>query len=235
VAQSKDGRTVAAVINTGTVAVLTRDQAGKANLRLVPSAQAAYLSMSPDGRSIAVGTHRSTGIKIWSVLDNKLERELPANSAAIPVFSPDGLWLYTTCEAERRLWKVGSWAPGPSLPERSGRFTEDERAAFSPDGRWLALTENSAATTIVDTKTGRPAATLDDPNQDRPYGVAFSPDGGQLVLSTWDSYSIHVWDLRRIRAQLKAIGLDWDAPPYPAPAPAGPLEVRVVGADLDNS
>jgi hypothetical protein len=41
---------------------------------------------------------------------------------------------------------------------------------------------------------------------------------------------ILVWDLRLIRAQLVAMGLDWDAPPIPDPAPAqsrAPLRVRV--------
>jgi tetratricopeptide (TPR) repeat protein len=38
---------------------------------------------------------------------------------------------------------------------------------------------------------------------------------------------IHVWDLRRIRAELARRDLDWDAPPYPpAPAPADPLSVE---------
>jgi tetratricopeptide (TPR) repeat protein len=61
-------------------------------------------------------------------------------------------------------------------------------------------------------------ATLDDPNQDHAYDTAFTPDGAQLVATTHDSYSAHVWDLRRIRAGLKEVDLDWDAPDYP-PAP----------------
>ena len=90
----------------------------------------------------------------------------------------------------------------------------------------------------MDVETGRPVATLDDPNQDRPHGVVFTPDGTQLVYTTWDSSSVHVWDLRRIRAQLKAINLDWDAPPYTDPGASAPdlLKMRVVNADpLDHS
>jgi WD40 repeat protein len=232
VAQSKDGRTVAAIFNQQGAVVLNPDQPGAAK-QFFPHPNAQFVSVSTDGRWVATGTHNGNGIRIWSVPGNKLERELPINGGAIPVFSPDGRlgdWLYTNGAAERRLWKVGSWASGPPLPPRAARFTEDERAAFSPDGRWLALTENSATTTIVDTATGLPIAALDDPNQDRPYSVEFSPDGGQLVFTTWDSFSVHVWDLRRIRAQLKAINLDWDHVPF-SPAPkrrdAPPLTMRV--------
>ena len=80
------------------------------------------------------------------------------------------------------------------------------------------------AITFIDLDTGRTVATLEDPNQDRPGCGCFSPDGAQLAVPTQDSYSVHVWDLRRIRAGLKAIDLDWDAPDYPpAPPPHAPL------------
>jgi tetratricopeptide (TPR) repeat protein len=46
-----------------------------------------------------------------------------------------------------------------------------------------------------------------------------------LVCAATD---VHVWDLRRLRAELAARDLDWDAPAYqPAPAPAEPLQVEV--------
>jgi tetratricopeptide (TPR) repeat protein len=46
-----------------------------------------------------------------------------------------------------------------------------------------------------------------------------------------------VWDLRRIRARLAEMGLDWDAPPFPpepepsAPAPPS-LQLTILGGDL---
>jgi tetratricopeptide (TPR) repeat protein len=47
---------------------------------------------------------------------------------------------------------------------------------------------------------------------------------------------LRVWDLRRIRAELVKLGLDWDAPPYP-PAdekPIEPLEVEIDRGDIDT-
>jgi hypothetical protein len=41
-----------------------------------------------------------------------------------------------------------------------------------------------------------------------------------------------VWDLRLIRRELAARGLDWELPPYPPAAPVdGPLRVKVVGPE----
>jgi hypothetical protein len=45
--------------------------------------------------------------------------------------------------------------------------------------------------------------------------LAFSSDGSQLIAANRDSHSIHLWDLRAIRAYLKEMGLDWDLPDYP--------------------
>jgi tetratricopeptide (TPR) repeat protein len=60
--------------------------------------------------------------------------------------------------------------------------------------------------------------------------MRFSPDGGLLVAGTSAGY-IHVWDLRRIRARLKEMPLDWDlspiGPPPGASMGAQPLEVEL--------
>jgi len=70
---------------------------------------------------------------------------------------------------------------------------------------------------------------LSDPNDDRPAALAFTPDGARLVAADARARLCHVWDLRALRAGLKAVGLDWDAPPFPPP-PAGdaPPAVEVI-------
>jgi hypothetical protein len=65
--------------------------------------------------------------------------------------------------------------------------------------------------------------------------LAFSPDGGRLAVA--NDTEGRVWELRRIRAQLAEMGLDWDAPPLSTPDPAEaaalPLRIRVeLGAPL---
>ena len=117
-----------------------------------------------------------------------------------------------------------------------GRHLGDEvrpsrKGALVFTGRTLGRRAANSTVALIDLDTGRTIATLEDPNQDTAGGCCFSPDGSQLVVATHESYSVHVWDLRRIRAGLKSIDLDWDAPPYPVPE-AGPLKVRLVGPGL---
>jgi hypothetical protein len=82
---------------------------------------------------------------------------------------------------------------------------------------------------LSDIETGRLLARLEDPCQDNPTGVTFSPDGSLLIAPNNESRSIHVWDLRRIRRGLAELDLDWEAPPDPPEAPpAGPRPRRVV-------
>lgn len=86
---------------------------------------------------------------------------------------------------------------------------------------------------LVEVPSGRLLATLEAPDIFPP--AVFTPDGTRIV--TADSAGIAVWDLRSLRRELAALGLDWDAPPFPEPpasAPTRPLRVEVVGADRAN-
>jgi tetratricopeptide (TPR) repeat protein len=143
-------------------------------------------------------------------------KELPVDMTRVG-FSPDGKWLWT----RTRLWAVGSWQEGPQI----GGWD----FAFSPDSKLLAVTTGGAVR-LVNPDTGREYARLEDPKQDRPLFMCFSPDGTQLVASNNDSQSIHVWDLRAIREQLTKMGLDWDLLPYP---PAGPDHAKSLRVEVD--
>jgi WD40 repeat protein/tRNA A-37 threonylcarbamoyl transferase component Bud32 len=223
VAQSKDGRVLAAHMHARAAVVLKADQAGAVGL-VLPQQRNNVLSVSPDGRWLAMAGVRPRTVGIWSIADGKLKAQLPVEGLSSIAFSPDGRWLAAGQPNGGSLWKVNSWEPGPRLPPGT--------VGFTPDGRQVVVAQTSLIT-ILDPATGRTVATLDDPKQDRSYGIAFTPDGAQLLATTHDSYSVHVWDLRRIRAGLKAINLDWDAPPYPAPAAAaGPLRLTVQDGGL---
>jgi hypothetical protein len=164
---------------------------------------------------------------VWSLADNRLACDLPIEGPATPLFSPDGRWLATGSGDGLKLWKVGAWEPGPKVP--------DGHPIFPPAGGLIGV-YNLSVVTLFDPDGGRTVATLEDPNQDRADWVGFSPDGTRLGFSTHDSYSVHVWDLPRVRAGLKAIDLDWDAPDYPprppAAAPLRPFKVLLGGQPL---
>ena len=85
---------------------------------------------------------------------------------------------------------------------------------------------------LVETATGRTLARLESPEPSVGWPV-FSPDGSRLVVTTLAGPAVHVWNLRTIRRQLLAMGLDWDAPPYsdqdpadPSGPPLGHIEIR---------
>jgi hypothetical protein len=41
--------------------------------------------------------------------------------------------------------------------------------------------------------------------------LSFSPDGNLLAAAMMD-HTVQIWDIRAIRRQLAAIGLDWETP-----------------------
>jgi serine/threonine protein kinase/WD40 repeat protein len=219
--QSKDGRAVFAAISGvgGQVINLEDPGSSKPPLRHVGTNKC---SVSPDGRWAATGCWNGMGIRVWSVGGNKLETELEIEGSVIPYFSPDGRWLATKKQkAAAQLWKVGTWEQGSTLPEGE--------LAFSPDGNQVAVYKN-AVITLIELNSGRTLATLEDPNQDRIYWADYTPDGSQFITSTHEKCSVNIWDLRRIRAGLKLIDLDWDSPPFPVPPSAtGPLKMNVAG------
>jgi serine/threonine protein kinase/WD40 repeat protein len=189
-----------------------------------------YVAVSPDGRWLVTGSHNGTAARVWDVHTGELVKELLPEEGQMGVgFSPDGKWLATT-GGGLRLWSVSSWLDTLRL---GGTIS-----AFSPDGSLFAAETGQGSVRLVDPATGREYARLEGPNHDRAKCLAFTPDGAQLVATTDDSQSIHVWDLRAIRRALAEMGLDWDQPPYTPSAPESeacqPLHVEVLLGELAN-
>jgi WD40 repeat protein len=235
VSSSRDGRVIAAgLLNQGTV-VLRAERFGQPVP--VPGGNGRGVAVSPDGRFVATGWHPDAGIKVWEARTGKLVRVLlPQQGRSCVQFSPDGRWLAGGF-GDLRLWSVDFWQEGLRINGVG------DALSFSPDGSLLAVDDGQGAIRLIDPDTGRDYARLEDPNQDR-GALSFSPDGTQLISSTNDRQSIHVWDLRAIRRQLAEMGLDWDAPPFPPVKPqedranAAPLRVKLInpepGADAQK-
>ncbi len=220
-AQTADGRTVAITPNFEGARVLELAQPRVIGpLRAHKSA--INVALSPNGRWLATGaSQHGTGIKVWSARDQQPARDLPIDGPGRPAFSPDGRWLATTTRGECRLWKPGTWEPGPRLAASGWGI------AFTPDSRLLAVPTELATIALVDPDTGRAVATLKSPDQDRVGWIGFSPDGTRLLTTNNDSGSVHIWDLRRVREQLVPLELDWDQPPYPPERPANSAALRL--------
>ena len=173
-----------------------------------------HVAMSPDGHWVATSTWFGEKIKVWDVAKGTPVWEHPCLNGLV-TFSPDGRWLATTESYDPycRLWRVGSWDLGAAIPATERIVS----MAFSPDGTLLALCWNNGRIQLVDPNSGRRITTLTAPPDYVTPGfcaLSFSPDGSQLAASTGD-YTVLLWDLRLIREQLAAIGLDWEWPPFP--------------------
>jgi serine/threonine protein kinase/WD40 repeat protein len=211
-AQSRDGRVVAVSQYGAGAAVWLTDRAmpGPA---LQPHDDVRFVDVSPDGRWVATGRHggADVSVKVWDARDGRPVKQWDLGTSSTVRFSPDGRWLVTN-GGGCRLWEVGTWRAGPMIGGNG--------LGFAPDGRFLVVEAGTGFLRLVDPSSGRDLARLEDPAQARAGAVAFSTDGTRLIATGEDSKLIHTWDLRAIRRHLAAMGLDWDAPPYPEPAPA---------------
>ena len=82
--------------------------------------------------------------------------------------------------------------------------------AFSNDRATMAVSHSPSAVGLVNPESGQAFAELEAQNPQLMSWLRFSPDGNQLAV-VCSTHVIQLWDLRRIRQQLAAMGLDWNA------------------------
>jgi WD40 repeat protein len=202
--------------------------------RLGPQDDVRSCAISPDERWVATGSHwlrYGTGAKVWDIASRppRHVKDLAAGGSCAVTFSPDRQWLLTAGGGPR-LWKVGTWEPGPDL----GGTTHNLACAFNADGSLLALGHEPGVVRLVRPQTGEEVARLTAPVKSPLLPQAFTKDSAELITVGGETGALHVFDLRAIRTQLAELGLDWDPvsiPPAP-PADAPPLQVELDTADL---
>jgi serine/threonine protein kinase/WD40 repeat protein len=176
-------------------------------------------SVSPDGRWVAfAGPHGP--IYVYEAATTRRVWESPGGQGTHFLFSPDGRWLVTNVDGGR-LYAVATWESGPRLGPGTPWDVTSELAV-------LGLT--NGVYRLVGLATGRELARLEDPEQNTGQ-AAFTPHGAKLVVVARNG--LRVWDLRRIRAELANLDLDWESSPIPPSVPDGtPLQVNVDSADV---
>ena len=193
---------------------------------------ATHLALSGDGHWIATGTWKGQGVRVWNAHTGSLVTNLPLGENVAVAFSPRSRWLVTGAPEEYRFWKVGSWEIAHAVArEHAGDMYGS--MVFSPDGSTLALVRGrNSDLRLIEADTGREWATL-EAGEPRCFG----PRGSWLVTSEANGL-VRLWDLRRIRRQLAALNLDWDAPlgdPEPPFASEKPLRIIVdLGSNSDG-
>jgi WD40 repeat protein len=168
--------------------------------------------LSPDGRFAAsIASPRRAQLQVWNPHTSALITNLPVHQVSDAAFSPDSRWLACGAEDSTTFWDTADWSRRHSI-----RFPPDEPArhavAFSPDGRVAAIGFSQRETRLVRVETGEELARL--PTGPLMTALRFSPTGDRLAVANEPGY-FQLWDLRRLRAQLASMRLDWDLPPYP--------------------
>jgi WD40 repeat protein len=152
------------------------------------------LAFSTDGRYLAAGTDVSI-ITIWDIRTGQVQATLQDRFTLVgPIaFSGDGK-LLVSCGCNRDMpervvdwhrrggvtvWNVENWTIRHELREKRDSSAD---AAFSPDGRVLAVACTGDPVTLWDVDKGRIIRTLPSGNE-RVTHIAFSPDGKTLATS----------------------------------------------------
>lgn len=224
---SRDGHVLVAAQYDGAVIIHTDRPDHPVYLK--PHEDCRYVATDGNGQWVATGSHWGSKVKVWDAIQGALVATLPAENVSRVDFSPDGRWLYTSGYGPG-LWKTGTWEPGPPI---AGRVV-----GFSPDSQVLVAEDSPESLVLVDVNTSRPLARLEHPSGYTSRSTVFSADGSSLVGVGTLRSSGFAWNLRQLRQELSARGLDWDLPPYPplshSTAARDPMQVEIF-ADLPDT
>jgi WD40 repeat protein/tRNA A-37 threonylcarbamoyl transferase component Bud32 len=142
----------------------------------------AALAFSPDGWHLASAGHDRT-VRIWDVTTGRMERVLTGHRDLVygVAYSPDGSRLATASwDGTARVWNA---ADGRQLLTFRGHGEAVWRVAFSPDGRLIASLSRSSVR-LWDAETGAEVRTLGEVGGPDRYGLAWTPDGRRLAVTT---------------------------------------------------
>jgi WD40 repeat protein len=209
VAFTADGRTLAA--STGSCKIHFWDAAtgrerfrpffeGKVEL-YAADWQSVQFVLTPDGRTVVTTRGRSevSGVVVWDVAEGK-ERLALADRGLPVAVSPDGRLVALVSDADLRLLSL---ATGEQVwrADRRGRV-----AAFSPDGKTLAVAREDGAVDLWETLSGQRRARLAG-HEGMVHFVAFAPDGSRLASGGEDA-TVLLWGLSDGPARLTAAQAD---------------------------
>jgi WD40 repeat protein/tetratricopeptide (TPR) repeat protein len=226
---SRDGRVV--VLCLIDEVLVWRTDAGGPPLRL-PHADVRYLDVSHQGDRVATCSHSAGTIRIWDAATAKLVHEFETPSTQNDVaLSPDGRWL-TTSGGGHRLWRIDTWQAGPIIGRGTNVKTAGAFVSFPGGVSLLAIDAGDGTIRLVDPESGDERACLSNPGRTQSGHLISTPDGRRLIMGSYDSRAVEVWDLASLRTALTLRGLDWDAPPFPPAVEKPPLRDLCIEGDV---
>jgi WD40 repeat protein len=166
--------------------------------------------VSRNGRWLAIFRNFSSSLYIYEMPGLKRVAKLAALEDIIHFdFSPSGDELAITSRTRVEFWNTSNWKRTHVVTNFTGaNFTG---ALYTPDGRGIWLTKDALTAGLYDVRTLEPLVLL--PTGTLP--LALSADGRQLAVSV-DARRLQVWDLDKVRARFRELGLDWEGTQAPA-------------------
>jgi WD40 repeat protein len=162
------------------------------------------VEFSPDGRVMASGNMQGV-VTLWELATAKARASFPGTKRAVWVlrFCPRGKVLAVAGgqDGTVRLFDVGRHEPRAVLPGPKLRFNALD-AAFSPDGRVLAVGYVNGGVALWEVATGRLRTTL--AGAARPTtAVAWAAPGNAVVAK--DDGEVRVWSFTdlKVRARIR--------------------------------
>lgn len=158
---------------------------------------ATSVAFSPDGKTLAVGTHNA--VQLWSVAEKKSVSVLKTGSGYVKsvAFLPGGQKLVVGAYRSASVWDVASGAKERDLPKHRGFVTS---LAVSPDGKLLATGCDDEAARLIRIEDGALLRMLEH-DHDPVQCVAFSADGKTLATAAGDETRVtrpgiaKLWDI----------------------------------------
>jgi hypothetical protein len=172
-------------------------------LHLAPGSHVWAVALSPDGSELMTQSDAPREMICWDARTGKVKRRFARQRA--PSYSMDARWLVlgsdiTTGDMRRlQLLDRRSGTIKRELPGWGGVFTRDSETLVTWDDQGVSLVEPRGGNQLVRLDTGEPDAKF----RSNPL---VSADNAHILTCQGDE--LYIWDLRRLREELAALGLD---------------------------
>ncbi len=152
-------------------------------------------ALSPDGKMLAY--QNDNELKVIQVENSQVLASLALQPYGVYRFSPDGNTLAVATAQGLELIDTSSWKNRATL---EGFYSRYDAMAQSPDGKTIAVLENQAWLSLIDTEDGNIVKKQLPESVER---VAFSSDGKKVLLYGLENFL--VWDMENSRSVLTTI------------------------------